>query len=45
MLSKTIDQAMAKAMKLENMTRKTTIGRDYIRNIDTTKDMIENLTP
>ena len=45
MLSKTLDQTMAKAMKLENMTRKTTFGRGYIQNVDTAKDMIEKLSP
>ena len=47
MLSRTIDQTMAKAMKFENMTRKIKFGRSYYTNIDPQKkpDMVEKLAP
>lgn len=47
MLSRTIDQTMAKAMKFENMTRRNVFGRSYYTNAEPQKDvdMLEKLSP
>ena len=47
MLSRTIDQSMAKAMKFENMTRRNIFGRGHYTNIEPQKevDMLEKLSP
>ena len=46
MLSKTLDQTMAKAMKLENMTGKTLFGRHHGADINPAEtDMMDKLAP
>ena len=48
MLSKTLDQTMAKAMKYENMTRKTIFGRNYYAELEKQNndcDMLNKLAP
>ena len=48
MLSKTLDQTMAKAMKYENMTRKNVFGRNYYAEFekqDNDCDMLDKLAP